>query len=118
MAYHDLPSFLRALERAKELKRVTAEVDPELEITEIATRVVKNEGPALLFEKVKRSPYPLAINIFGSARRIELALGKAPAELSGAIDEIIVFDHPFFSRAKNKNIFQKISRQNVRRIIA
>ena len=57
------------------------EVDPELEITEIATRVVKNEGPALLFEKVKGSSYPVAINIFGSARRIELALGRPPAEL-------------------------------------
>ena len=69
------------MERAKELKRITVEVDPELEITEIATRVVKNEGPALLFEKVKGSPYPLVINIFGSARRIEMALGKPPAEL-------------------------------------
>ncbi len=69
------------LERAKELKRVTVEVDPELEITEIVTRVVKNEGPALLFEKVKGSPYPVAINLFGSARRIEIALGRPPAEL-------------------------------------
>src|ERR1035441_9970284 len=81
MSFRDLPSFLKALERAKELKRITAEVDPELEITEIATRVVKNEGPALLFEKVKGSPYPVAINIFGSARRIELALGRCPSEL-------------------------------------
>src|SRR5207302_10004563 len=81
MSFHDLPSYLVALERAHELKRVTVEVDPELEITEIATRVVKNEGPALLFEKVKGSPYPLVINIFGSARRVELALGKPPQEL-------------------------------------
>lgn len=81
MAYNDLPSFLRALERAHELKRIRVEVDPELEITEIVTRVVKNEGPALLFEKVKGSPYPVAINIFGSARRMELALGARPSEL-------------------------------------
>src|SRR5450755_1967502 len=81
MSFKDLPSYLAALERARELKRISVEVDPELEITEIATRVVKNEGPALYFEKVKGSPYPLVINIFGSARRIELALGKPPAEL-------------------------------------
>ena len=64
MSFKDLPSFLTALERAKELKRISVEVDPELEITEIATRVVKNEGPALLFEKVKGSSYPVVINIF------------------------------------------------------
>jgi 4-hydroxy-3-polyprenylbenzoate decarboxylase len=81
LAFQDLPSYLKALERARELKRISVEVDPELEITEIATRVVKQEGPALLFENVKGSPYPLAINIFGNARRMELALGKPPAEL-------------------------------------
>ena len=81
MSYPDLPSFIKALERAKELKRISVEVDPELEITEIATRVVRNEGPALLFEKVKGSPYPVAINLFGSARRVEMALGRPPAEL-------------------------------------
>src|SRR5690348_4654649 len=81
MSFSDLPSFIKALERAKELKRISVEVDPELEITEIATRVVKNEGPALLFENVEGSPYPLAINLFGSARRIELALGCPPAQL-------------------------------------
>ena len=69
------------MERAKELKRVRVEVDPELEITEIVTRVVNKEGPALIFEKVKGSPYPMAINLFGSARRVEMALGKAPAQL-------------------------------------
>jgi len=89
LAYHDLPSFLWALERAKELKRVSAEVDPELEITEIAMRVVKSEGPALLFEKVKGSPYPLAINIFGSARRIELALGRPSAELGEDLVKLV-----------------------------
>ncbi len=85
MAYKDLQSFLGALERHKELKRVSVEVDPELEITEIATRVVREEGPALYFEKVKGSPFPLVINIFGSARRIELALGATPAQLGSEL---------------------------------
>lgn len=81
MPFSDLQSFLRELESHKELKRVSVEVDPELEITEIVTRVVREEGPALLFEKVKGSPYPLVINLFGSMKRIELALGCPPAKL-------------------------------------
>src|SRR4051812_7646045 len=81
MPFDDLPSYLAALEKNRELKRVSAEVDPELEITEIATRVVRQEGPALLFEKVKGSPYPVVMNVFGSMRRIEMALGAPPAQL-------------------------------------
>jgi 4-hydroxy-3-polyprenylbenzoate decarboxylase len=79
----DLQTFLEHLEREGELSRVRIEVDPALEITEIATRVVREEGPALLFERVRGSPYPLAINIFGSRRRIRMALGREP----GAIGE-------------------------------
>ena len=74
----DLQSFLSLLERNGELAQVRVEVDPELEITEIATRVVKEQGPALLFERVKSSDIPLAINILGSPKRIELALGRSP----------------------------------------
>jgi 4-hydroxy-3-polyprenylbenzoate decarboxylase len=55
-------------------------VDPRLEITEIATRVVKQGGPALLFEKVKGSPYPLAINLMGTEQRLAWALGASPGE--------------------------------------
>ncbi len=51
MPYLDLQSFLRDLERAGELRRVPVEVDPELEITEIVTRVIREDGPALLFER-------------------------------------------------------------------
>jgi len=79
--FSDLQGFLRHLERQGELKRVRVEVDPELEITEIASRVVRDKGPALLFERVKGSDFPLAINIFGSERRIEMALGRHPAEI-------------------------------------
>lgn len=77
----DLPAQIRLLEKNGELRRVSREVDPRFEITEITVRVVKEGGPALLFENVKGSPYPLAINLFGSARRIELALGQAPAAI-------------------------------------
>lgn len=79
--FDDLPSFISALEKEGQLKRISVEVDPALEITEIVTRIVKSGGPALLFEKVKGSPYPLAINLFGSERRMEIALGRPPAEI-------------------------------------
>ena len=78
MAFTDLQSFLKLLEKEGELHRVTEEVDAELEVTEIATRAVKEGLPALLFENVKGSDYPLVINSMASMRRIELALGRPP----------------------------------------
>jgi len=74
MAHADLRDFLRALEKQNELKRVTAEVDPLLEITEITDRATKAGGPGLLFERPKGYDIPVAINLFGSMRRMELAL--------------------------------------------
>ncbi len=71
---YDLRDFIGALEKKKELKRIPLEVDPVLEITEFADRTVKNNGPALLFEKPKGSRVPVLINAFASMRRMELAL--------------------------------------------
>src|SRR5881392_995145 len=70
----DLRAWIKLLERDGELVRVSAEVDPDLEITEIADRTVKAGGPALLFENVKGSEHPLLINQFGTERRMCLAL--------------------------------------------
>jgi 4-hydroxy-3-polyprenylbenzoate decarboxylase len=74
MAYPDLRSFIETLEKNGELKRVTAEVDPALEITELADRAVKNNGPALLFENPRGHTIPVLINSFASMRKMELAL--------------------------------------------
>jgi 4-hydroxy-3-polyprenylbenzoate decarboxylase len=74
MAYRDLSAFLAALEKDGDLVRVREEVSPRLEITEIADRTVKAGGPALLFEKVRGSTLPVAINIFASHRRMLKAL--------------------------------------------
>src|SRR5918911_316678 len=71
----DLRSWIALLEREGELVRVGAEVDPELEITEVVDRTVKAGGPALLFERVRGSEHPLLINQFGTERRMSLALG-------------------------------------------
>jgi 4-hydroxy-3-polyprenylbenzoate decarboxylase len=81
MPFEDLREFIRALEKQGELKRITLEVDPHLEITEFADRAVKNNGPALLFERPKGSRVPLLINAFASMRRMEIALGVNDIEL-------------------------------------
>jgi 4-hydroxy-3-polyprenylbenzoate decarboxylase len=80
MAYRDLREFIRALEDKRELKRITCEVDPILEIAEFADRAVKQGGPALLFEKPKGYAMPVLINAFASVRRMELALEVASVE--------------------------------------
>ena len=80
----DLRTWIRLLEQARELHRVTAEVDPHLEITEIADRTVKAGGPALLFEHVKGSRHPLLINQFGTERRMCLAFDAASLDDVGA----------------------------------
>ncbi|MDR1219395.1 MAG: menaquinone biosynthesis decarboxylase [Treponema sp.] len=84
MAYTDLQHFIKTLEREGELKRVTAEVDPALEISGIASRVMREGGPALLFERVKGSDYPLLINAMGSERRMSLALGAESLDAKAA----------------------------------
>jgi 4-hydroxy-3-polyprenylbenzoate decarboxylase len=71
----DLRDWIAVLEREGELVRVAAEVDPDLEVTEIADRTVKAGGPALLFESLKGARHPLLINQFGTERRMCLAFG-------------------------------------------
>src|SRR5881398_301288 len=75
MPMQDLREWIALLEREGELVRVAAEVDPDLEITEIVDRTVKAGGPALLFEHPKGARHPLLINQFGTERRMCLALG-------------------------------------------
>ncbi len=81
MPFRGLKSFLDDLEARGDLRRVRADVDPRFEIAEIAQRTVRSGGPALLFEHVKGSRYPLAINFFGTMARIEHAIGMHPEAL-------------------------------------
>ena len=73
--FNNTSQFIEALERSGELVRITAEVDRDLEISEIAARVMQKYGPALLFENVRGSKVPLLINAYGSYRRICASLG-------------------------------------------
>ena len=75
MICDDLREWIDLLRREGELAEVDAEVDPHLEITEIADRVMKAGGPALLFRNVRGSRLPLLVNQFGTERRMCLALG-------------------------------------------
>lgn len=74
MAYKDLQDFINKLDENKMVRYINAEVDAELEITEITDRISKVNGPALLFNNVKNSKYPVLINSFGSFERMNLAL--------------------------------------------
>ncbi len=77
----DLRGFLERLRGEDELIEIETEVDPDLEIAEIHRRVIAGGGPALLFERVKGSSFPVATNLFGSRKRIDLAFGSQPARL-------------------------------------
>ncbi|MEM6426471.1 MAG: UbiD family decarboxylase, partial [Cyanobacteria bacterium P01_D01_bin.128] len=70
----DLQGFLALLEQRGQLKRITAPVDADLEIAEIANRMLYVGGPALLFEAVNGASYPIAINTLGTVERVCWAL--------------------------------------------
>lgn len=106
MSLHNTREFITQLEKRGELRRITAEVDPVLEITEIADRVSKSYGPALLFERVKGSSYPLIINAFGSYPRMELALNCASLnDIAARIESLVKMSPPDGLRDKLRTLF-------------
>src|SRR5881392_2199642 len=76
--HRNLRSFLDLLRRENDLTTIEVEVDPYLELAEIHRRVIERGGPALLFKRVKGSRFPVVTNLFGTAKRIELAFGSKP----------------------------------------
>jgi 4-hydroxy-3-polyprenylbenzoate decarboxylase len=88
MKYRDLRDFLAGLEARGELKRVTAAVDPRLEMTEICDRVLKAGGPALLFERPKGHTVPVLANLFGTVQRVALGMGVDAADPAAALREL------------------------------
>src|SRR5436853_3227304 len=91
----DLREWISLLEREGELVRVSAEVDPDLEITEIVDRTVKAGGPALLFEHPKGAAHPLLINQFGTERRMCLAFGVDRLDdVAQRLEEVIEMQPP------------------------
>lgn len=85
MIYQNLRQFIEALRKENHLKIIEAPVDPYLELAEIHRRVIEEEGPALLFTNVKGTPFPVASNLFGTNRRVDMAFGPRPEQLMDAI---------------------------------
>jgi 4-hydroxy-3-polyprenylbenzoate decarboxylase len=86
MPYASLRDFIAELERTGRLKRVTAPVSPVLEMTEIQTRLLAEQGPAVLFENVTRDAggsydMPMLVNLFGTVDRVAAAIGRSASEL-------------------------------------
>jgi 4-hydroxy-3-polyprenylbenzoate decarboxylase len=91
MQYTDLRDLLRQFEERGELKRIGVEVDPHLEMTEICDRVLKQGGPALLFEKPKGHDIPVLGNLFGTPERVALALGRESVAELREVGELLAF---------------------------
>ena len=89
MSFPDLRAFLDRLRRDGDLAEVAAAVDPHLEAAEIHRRVIAAGGPALLFTNVRGAAFPLATNLFGTARRAELAFGERPFRLIRRLVELV-----------------------------
>ena len=91
MKYKDLREFIAGLESRGELKRISAEFDPNLEITEICDRTLRAQGPALLFENPKGSSYPLLGNLFGTPERVAFGMGEESTEALREVGKLLAF---------------------------
>ena len=91
MQYHDLRDFIQVLEQQGELKRIPQKIDPYLEITEIADRTLRGGGPALLFEHAGDSSIPLLANLFGTEKRVAMAMGEQQAEALRDVGKLLAF---------------------------
>jgi 4-hydroxy-3-polyprenylbenzoate decarboxylase len=93
-AYASLRDFLERLEAAGRLVRVRAEVSTELEMTEIHTRLLAEQGPAVLFENVAGSSMPVLTNLFGTVERVAWGMGREPHELRELGELLAFFKQP------------------------
>ena len=91
MHYKDLRDFIEKLEQNGQLKRVTATVDPYLEMTEICDRVLRAGGPALLFERPKGHDIPVLANLFGTPERVALGMGADSIAALREIGQLLAF---------------------------
>ena len=91
MKYKDLRDFVAQLEQRGELKRVSIEVDPHLEVTEICDRTLRAGGPALLFEKPKGAQIPLLGNLFGTPRRVAFGMGEESVDALREVGRLLAF---------------------------
>ncbi|HEY4731959.1 MAG TPA: UbiD family decarboxylase, partial [Gammaproteobacteria bacterium] len=91
MKYKDLRDFIAKLETEGELKRISIEVDPYLEMTEICDRTLRAGGPALLFENPKGHTIPVLANLFGTTRRVAMGMGEDSVEALREVGRLLAF---------------------------
>ena len=91
MKYKDLRDFIAQLEQQGELRRVTAEVDPRLEMTEICDRVLRAGGPAILFENPKGHAIPVLANLFGTPKRVAMGMGEDDVGALREVGKLLAF---------------------------
>lgn len=87
--YKDLRDFIQMLEARGELKRIKQEIDPNLEMTEIADRTLRAGGPALLFENPKGYDYPVLANLFGTPERVAMGMGEETVEALREVGKLL-----------------------------
>ncbi|WP_418608033.1 4-hydroxy-3-polyprenylbenzoate decarboxylase [Pseudoalteromonas sp. US3C1013] len=91
MKYKDLRDFIDLLEKRGELKRISQEIDPYLEMTEIADRTLRAEGPALLFENPKGYDIPVLANLFGTPKRVAMGMGQEDVSELREVGKLLAF---------------------------
>ena len=91
MQYKDLRDFIASLEQKGQLKRISAEVDPVLEMTEICDRTLRSGGPALLFENPKGYDIPVLANLFGTPERVAMGMGQEKIEDLREVGKLLAF---------------------------
>lgn len=91
MKYNDLRDFIHQLEKIGELKRVTLEVDPHLQMTEISDRTLRAKGPAILFENPKGFDTPVLANLFGTPERVALAMGQTSVSALREVGKLLAY---------------------------
>jgi len=91
MKHSDLRSFISFLEQQGELVRITQEVDPDLEMTEISDRTLRAKGPALLFENPKGYSMPVLCNLFGTPKRVAMGMGQDSVSALRDVGELLAF---------------------------
>jgi 4-hydroxy-3-polyprenylbenzoate decarboxylase len=89
--FTDLRDFIAELEASGDLVRISAEVDPKLEMTEIADRTLRGGGPALLFENPKGYDMPVLANLFGTEQRVALGMGADSTAALREIGELLAY---------------------------
>ncbi|GAA3943589.1 4-hydroxy-3-polyprenylbenzoate decarboxylase [Litoribacillus peritrichatus] len=91
MKYNDLRDFIKALEKSGDLVRVSAEVDPHLEMTEICDRTLRAGGPAILFENPKGYDMPVLANLFGTPERVAQGMGQSDVTALREVGQLLAF---------------------------